>query len=516
MKSPRLPLAALATPLLAALAAAQQDILISPPLARIDSFKGLPDGSGAVYRVIGWGALTSDLFGSRYGIPSLPHDLEDASSNFVPGPYAVSSDSSRLVYLTSSAIDYLVCELYSQPLDGSAPPVKLNGPLTTEEDVYSFQVSPDSQRVLFVTTSTLSLDPRLFSVPIDGSAAPVEIDGPAPYDNSSPRISPDGRYVFYETVNGYFELWRAPMDASAPAQVLPGRGQYSSEFRFTSDSARVLYCLSLEANPALLVQLLSAPVDGSSPAVVVHPPLVTGGKVEREFALTPDGSSVVYAAEQEVDNRYELYVAPADASAPPVKLNGPSGADLPRLDRNNWWLEISGSRAFYPAFRQSQGAIGLLMSVPVDGSSPPLELLSFLRTEPPLTAIGRTHLAYLDRTDGPAFYSLPVDGSAPPVRLTPPFVAGGDVSGFRVDPTGQRLLYLADQELDGRRELYWMPLDGSRPVRKVNPPLAPGGQVGYAYGFTPEGNRVTYLAEVHQATVPELFLDYLTPMVRAR
>src|SRR5688572_28769625 len=89
----------LATSLSSTVAAARQDILISPPLARIDSFVGLPDGSGAVYRVKE--PTTTHLFRSRYGIPSAPRDLEEIS-DFVPGGYAVSPDSTRLVYLTSS------------------------------------------------------------------------------------------------------------------------------------------------------------------------------------------------------------------------------------------------------------------------------------------------------------------------------------------------------------------------------------------------------------------------------
>ena len=78
------------------------------------------------------------------------------------------------------------------------------------------------------------------------------------------------------------------------------------------------------------------------------------------------------------------------------------------------------------------------------------------------------------------------------------------------------MLYLADQEVDERREVYWVPVDGSSPARKINPALPPGSQVSYAYQFTRDGNRVLYLADVHQTGTPELFLDYLTPAYRRR
>jgi hypothetical protein len=278
----------------------------------------------------------------------------------------------------------------------------------------------------------------------------------------------------------------------------------------------VLYCASQETNPALLVQLFSAPVDGSGPAVAVNPPLVTGGRVDRDFELTPDGTRVVYAAEQEIDGRLELYIAPADASSSPIELSGPIGASLPRPDASHWALDVNDSRALYRAWRQSQSALGLLVSVPLDASSAPIVLHSFLRSGGPQHRLGHSHLVYLDFENGPAFHAVPLSGEEPPVRLTPPMVAGGSVSSFQLGPRGDRLLYVADQDVDGRRELYWVPLDGGRAVQRVNPPLAPGGQVGFAYQCTPDGNRVAYLAEVSQSGIPELFLDYLTPAHRAR
>ena len=75
-------------------------------------------------------------------------------------------------------------------------------------------------------------------------------------------------------------------------------------------------------------------------------------------------------------------------------------------------------------------------------------------------------------------YSVPVDGSAPAVRLNPPLVAGGNVEWPPLfSPDSSRVVYVADQDVDGMLELYSVPLAGGTVV-KLNAPLIPAGDVG--------------------------------------
>jgi hypothetical protein len=52
-----------------------------------------------------------------------------------------------------------------------------------------------------------------------------------------------------------------------------------------------------------------------------------------------------------------------------------------------------------------------------------------------------------------------------PVPLASEFVAGGTVRNFVFDPSGDRVLYIADQEVDERVELYSVPSGGGAVTR---------------------------------------------------
>jgi Tol biopolymer transport system component len=79
----------------------------------------------------------------------------------------------------------------------------------------------------------------------------------------------------------------------------------------------------------------------------------------------------------------------------------------------------------------------------------------------------------------------------PPVKLNGPMVAGGSVSNSQVSPDGSRVVYVAELDVDGVRELYSVPIRGGTPV-KLNPPLVNGG----------DGSTVVYQSNV---AIDELF-----------
>src|SRR5574341_1780641 len=96
----------------------------------------------------------------------------------------------------------------------------------------------------------------------------------------------------------------------------------------------------------------------------------------------------------------------------------------------------------------------------------------------PRFELAADHVAYLDGPPGPgvALWSVPSDGGASPVRLSPPPVAGGTVTHFRISPDGRSVVYRADQEVGGKFELHAVPVAGGEVV-KVSSPLFSGGDV---------------------------------------
>jgi len=152
----------------------------------------------------------------------------------------------------------------------------------------------------------------------------------------------------------------------------------------------------------------------------------TGGDVLPAFVLAPDGSRVLFVADKDTDEVFELYSAPLDASAAPVRLNAtplPGGG--------------------------FQGFDATTVAVAPDA----------------LTVVYR-----LDQASAGSFelWSVPIDGSAAPVRLSGTLTGGGDVGAFALSPDGTQVLFLADREFNDRTELWRAPLHGGSPPVRVN------------------------------------------------
>jgi hypothetical protein len=93
-------------------------------------------------------------------------------------------------------------------------------------------------------------------------------------------------------------------------------------------------------------------------------------------------------------------------------------------------------------------------------------------------------------------------------RLTDPFVAGGRVDELRISANSGSVVYRADQDTDGVRELYRVPLTLSPApdplTTKLNGPLAPGGDVDQ-FTLAPDNGPVIYLADQDTDSVRELY-----------
>jgi len=201
-------------------------------------------------------------------------------------------------------------------------------------------------------------------------------------------------------------------------------------FLLTPDSTRVLYVADQDVDETF--ELYLAPIDGSERAKKLNGRLVGGGDVATSdsrhsfLQFTPDGTEVVYAADERRDGTIELFVAPLDASRSSRRVSGliEDGGDV----APGFQLARDGPRVVYAASRRAGGALELFEA-----------LLS----------------------GGPAR------------RLDGPMVAGGSLLStstgalFEIEPDGKAVVYVADQDTDGIFELYESPLTG---------PSQPGAQ----------------------------------------
>lgn len=485
---------------------------------------------------------------------------------FLTYPLAVSE--SRVVYRADQDTDD-VWELYSAPIDGSAPAVKVSGVLPADSHGVgdAFELTPDGTRVLFVDDRFAEHVLDLYSAPVDGSAPPVRLNGPLPAGASFPYssldvcVSPDGRTVVYYVAR---EIFAVPADGSASplrlnGPLVPGGAVVFSDFQITSDGARVVYVADEASDDEF--HLWSVPLDGSAPPTRLSQTLVAGGDVHG-FAVTPDATRVAYLADAAVDGRmdvysvalaggpstlldsarqtpvgvfplhispdsarvvyrggmetntvYELFSVPIDGSQAAVKLNAPlvTGSQVD----GSAGIQISpdGSRVVYMV-RQETAEVRDLWSVPIDGSA------AAVRLNPPVLARTRMNNVFRCSADSRRvvyqeysfesvrleLWSAPIQGGSPPLRMNERLVVGGNVAwedgddphrGFDLTVDGKRVVYIAAQRVNNQYALWSVPLDHHRRARELSGAMEVDPVLGdvQRFAWTGDGQRLLYTAD---------------------
>lgn len=223
-------------------------------------------------------------------------------------------------------------------------------------------------------------------------------------------------------------------------------------FKISPDSRWVAFTVDKDTDD--VTELYAVSITGTTP-IRLNPILVNGGDVgASRFAFTPDSKYVIYIADQEVDNRAELYRVPV-SGGDSVKLNTPlvSGGNV-----TDFKIDPDNARVVYLADQQTN-EIFELWSITITG--------------------------------GGLF------------KLNGAFVSGGDIGLFDIDRISDRVVYSADQEVDGKFELYSTPIAGGAFV-KLNPPITlQGGGDGGIYSewaINPVNQVVVFVAR--EATAP--------------
>ena len=95
---------------------------------------------------------------------------------------------------------------------------------------------------------------------------------------------------------------------------------------FLVDSGEAWAVYRGQENALGLCELYSVPLDRSASAVKLNASIVGGAGVQADYAISPDGTTVVYRTDQNRTGSFELYAAPIDGSASAIRLSGRDGA----------------------------------------------------------------------------------------------------------------------------------------------------------------------------------------------
>ena len=257
-----------------------------------------------------------------------------------------------------------------------------------------------------------------------------------------------------------------------------GGGVY--EFEPTPDGSAVVVLASLDTGGRRLHRLST----NGGPPVLLTAPSAVGYEIIA-WAVAPTGQHVVYIADRDTNDRFELYSAPI-SGGDSVKLNGPLAATE---DVDDFLISPDGQRV---VFRSNE-----IFSVRIDGTDRVLledeshYILGFYENTYSISPDGSTVVYEANNLSTSSYdlYRVPIRGGVP-ARLNDPLPVGGDVESHAISPDGSRVVFVADGDTHDVDELYSVPLGGG-PVTRINVPVN-DGRVPDRFEITPDSGRVVY------------------------
>ena len=168
----------------------------------------------------------------------------------------------------------------------------------------------------------------------------------------APQVSPDGRYIFYESQRSKTkQVWRVDSDGSHPKQLTEGGGVET--FALTPDGRWVIYSLYTPS-------IWKIPAEGGTPTKVADASAFT-------VQVSPDGRLLAYAGLDAQTNRLRLTVLALDGGAVVKTL------DLPVTARSLFRWSPDSRAVVYV---DTRGDVSNLWRLPLDGG-PPAQMTDF-------------------------------------------------------------------------------------------------------------------------------------------
>jgi Tol biopolymer transport system component len=520
-----------------------------PAYGDVEDFEISTDGAYVVYLA----DADTDEIVELYSVPMSGGTSVRLNSTLVTGgelsAFLISPDGSRVVYRGDQETDG-VYELYSVPIAGPASAgVKLNPLLPTGGDVGSgFVISPDGSRVVYRADQDTDGVYELYSVPIAGPAsAGVKLNPSLPSGGDVQTgfdVSPDGSWAVYRAdqdfvrpfvdVEGIYELYSVPVagpssdvvkiNHSLRTEVLICGQKHATDdvqsFKISPDSSRVAYRAKRYVGDCDHVsEVFSVPIRGPyTDSVKLNGTLVAGGNVGSKYEIGGNSSRVVYEADQETVDVYELYSVPITGPASSgVKLTDPAVFGGSELDLNSFKLSPDGNWVLFQAELDDFDLMELYSVPAVGPTSSGVKLNGPL----PTNAVGVSILYQISPDSSRVvyhadqdthwvreLYSVPTGGPASAgVKLNRPLPENSQVGwgSYQISPDSSRVVYGADQDTFGVWELYSVPIGGPASAGvKLNGPLVAGGDVSKCL-ISPDSSQVVYRADQDTDAVDELY-----------
>lgn len=269
-----------------------------------------PDGAQLLIQFLDSVASTGRIFTVPAGGPAAAAILlaDEIPGGCIPLGADFTPDSAHLLYGGYCPPGETLTQLWSVPASGPASAaVSLAGSITTGGALQGLAISPDSQYLVFSADRLVDERVELFSVPVAGPAAAIV------------RLNPS----------------------------LVTNGDVKSGFKISPDSTRVAYIADQLSDERFFPY--SVPIAGpSTSAVTLYQGVLATPGDALDLAFTPDSTRVVFRMDLAVDQRFDLYWAPADGSAVQSRITNRGSNPAPaRSVAFRWYVHPDGERVIY-------------------------------------------------------------------------------------------------------------------------------------------------------------------------
>ena len=320
-----------------------------------------------------------------------------------------------------------------------------------------------------------------------------------------------------QTTSNVFELFLVGSGTRLNPPL--GSTQTVQTFALTPDKSAVVYIADQDTPTVFELFVVSLNNPGSSTKLSPTGPTgINGLKDVHAFKVIPDGSGVVYLADQDTDGVNELYLVRFASPGVITKLNPTLTPNGDVLDFN---VTANSTRVIYRADQDIDSVVELYQTVLATVSNSKLHAdysAGHAVTEFKLLANSAGVLYTANQTTSTVveLFETLFAGGTTGATVNDGLVSGGNVIDFALSPDSNRIVYRADQETVGVIELYLVELASLTNSVKLNGTLPANGNVDSRYAVTPDSASVVYVADQDQDAQMELYRTVFSGLANTR
>jgi len=355
--------------------------------------------------------------------------------------------------------------------------------------VIDYKWSPDSKIIACTARQTPTSTVELYASQSDGDVVATQISDSSAIDSgvTDYEWAPDSRLIAYladQDSTGVIELYTSAADTLASTTVSAVSDGDVQAFSWSHSSTLLAY----SANPAAAddVNLFITSHDSNTSVKVSN--VVAGGSVTADFLWAPNDSFVAYVADQEVDDVFELYITPFDGSSTGTKVSTAltGGGDVDTTEGFVWGP--FSNQLVYRADQDVDDVFELYVSTISAGASTGVVKISgdlvaggSVDSDFKLSTFGSLVAYVADQETDEVFdlYVTTLTDNTSAVKLSANPDPAHTVFQYAWSIDGTKLFYIADQDVDGVNEAYTANISN---LTNINLSVSPSTGAGITQG----------------------------------